>query len=546
MAYYRDFREFLQALEQAGKLRRISEPVDKDRELHPLVKWQYRGIPESERFGFLFEHVTDRRGRRCAGQVASSVIAPNRDVYALSLGCTREEVHERWARGYSHPIAPRLVETGPAKEEIHKGASLLGHDGLREFGIPIATNGWEAFPRITAGAFFSRDPDTGVANAGIYNGIVLGPLRITFRTGRHLRAHWNKYRERGQPMPVALVLGSVPVVPLVAATDVPPGVYELDVAGGIIGEPVEVVRCETVDLEVPATAEVVIEGEVRTDMMDRDGPSGENRGHVMPGHWGHALEVKCITHRRNPIWHDIICQLPPSESSQMRSVNCEGVVWDRLRHTAGIPPVKDVAFYECASARNLCVVRFHDLGERRGKDSGVWQALEAVLSAASGGWPKIAIAVDDDIDARDLESVVWALINRHQPYRDVRIIERPPSGGFDESVASRETPEDELPNLKASNMLIDATRKWPNPPISLPRRDYMERARELWERLELPDLTPKERWFGISLGFWPETESELVELAEAGREEEAAQILLSRGRQLEGRDPIWGSGSLGA
>lgn len=542
MAYYRDFREFLQTLEKAGKLRRISDPIDKDRELHPLVKWQYRGINQEERFGFLFEHVLDRNGRRCAGQTACSVIAANRDVYAISFACQQEEIHDRWARGYSNPISPRLVSTGPVKEEIHTAETLVAHDGLREFGIPFATNGWEAFPRITAGAFFSRDPETGVLNAGMYNSIVLGPLRANLRTGRHLRTHWNKARAQGKPLEVAIAIGAVPVVPLVAATDVPPGVYELDVAGGIIGEPIEVVRCETVDLQVPAHAEVVIEGFIPTDRFDKDGPSGENRGHVMPGSWVHAVEVTGITHRRNPIWHDIICQLPPSESSEMRSVNCEGLVLETLRRTPGLRSVKDVAFHNCGSARHFCVVRLHDLGENRGPNSGVWQVLETIMSVAAG-WPKIAIAVDEDIDPRDLETVFWALTVRHQPHRDIRIVARPSrGGGMDESVAPRDTPEEELASYQSSYLLIDATRKWDNPPISLPRRDYMERARILWEKMELPPLKPREPWHGMSLGFWPDEEADLVALSEQGREDEAAQILLSRGRQLEGRDPIRGMG----
>src|SRR5581483_1354378 len=250
MTYYRDFREYLHHLEEAGKLRRIFDPVDKDRELHPLVKWQYRGIDEPNRFGFLFENVTDRDGKRVS-RVASSVIAANREVYALALGCPEAEVHDRWTRALTDQVAPRRVATGPVKEEVHKGDSLMEHGALMEFGVPIATNGWEAFPRITAAAVITRDPDTGIANAGMYNSIVLGPTRANIRTTRHLRMHWHKCRQRGVPMEAAIVVGAVPVVPLVAATDVPHGVYELAVAGGLMGEPIDVVPAETVDLEVP-------------------------------------------------------------------------------------------------------------------------------------------------------------------------------------------------------------------------------------------------------------------------------------------------------
>ena len=537
MGYYADFRDYLDKLEATGRLRRIARTVDKDRELHPLVKWQYRGLAEEDRFGFLFERVTDRAGRPCNGRVASSVVAANREMYALAMGCPVDQLHERWSHALDRLIPPELVSTGPVKEEIHKGDGLLEHGGLHEFGIPFATNGWEAFPRVTAASCITKDPDSGQLNAGMYNSIVLGADRANVRTARHLRRHWEKCRARGVPLEAAIAVGVPPVLSLVAATNVPQSISEFDAAGGLIGETIPVVQCETLDLVVPATAEVVIEGTIPIDIMDLDGPSGENRGHVMPGHWVHAFEVKCITHRRDPIWHDVICQLPPSESSVMRCVNSEGHVTALLR-AHGITQVKDVAFHDCGSAKNLCVVRFHDVAGVRTPNSKVWHALFTVMSA-DAGWPKIVIGVDDDIDPWDLDSVFWAVTNRHQPHRDLKIIQGR-SSGMDESVAPRDVPggirgyPTSLTSPQgASAMLLDATRKWANPPISLPRRDYMERARELWEELELPPLRPKAPWHGVSLGHWPDAEAELVALSEAGRMDEAAARLLAKSRVVD-------------
>lgn len=536
MSYYKDFRDYLAKLEEIGMLRRISATVDKDRELHPLVKWQYRGLAESDRFGFLFEHVTDQKGVPCNGQVASSVVAANREMYALAMGCPVDELHGRWSQSLHRLIPPKTVATGPVKDEIHKGDGLLEHRGLHEFGIPFATNGWEAFPRITAASCITRDPDSGSLNAGMYNSIVLGPDRANVRTSRHLRRHWEKCRVRGVPLQAAIAVGVPPALSLVAATNVPQNVSEFDVAGGLMGEAIDVVLCEISDIVVPATSEVVIEGEIPIDIMDLDGPSGENRGHVMPGHWVHAFEVKCITHRRDPIWHDVICQLPPSESSVMRCVNSEGHVLALLR-AHGITQVKDVAFHDCGSAKNLCVVRFHDVAGVRTQNSKVWHALFTVMSV-DAGWPKIVIGVDDDIDPWDLESVFWAVTNRHQPHRDLKIIQGR-SAGMDESVGPRDIPEGvrgyptSLASPQgASAMLMDATRKWANPPISLPRQDYMDHAKELWEKLDLPPLKPKAPWHGVSLGHWPEGEDRLVKLAEEGRMDEAADLLLGKGRKI--------------
>jgi UbiD family decarboxylase len=537
MSYFQNLREFLGKLEELGRLRRITTPVDKDRELHPLVKWQYRGLEESERFGFVFDHVVDRHGRRYDGHVASSVIAANREMYALAMGCPLDQLHARWAQALSNFIPPQKVFRAAVKEEVHKGSALLEHGGFAEFPIPVATNGWEAFPRITAAAFFTRDPELGTLNAGMYNSVVLGPLRANIRTSRHLRNHWNKCRIMGKPLEVAAVIGALPVVSFTAATNIPDGISELDVAGGLIGEPVEVVSCETVDLEVPAAAEIVIEGEIPTDLMDRDGPSGENRGHVMPGGLVHAFQVTCITHRRNPIWHDIICQFPPSESSVMRAVNCEGQVSALLR-AHGISYVTEVAFHHCGSAKHFCVIRLRDIQGSQLSNSRVWHALFTVL-AADPGWPKIVIAVNEDIDPWDLESVFWAVINRSQPHRDIKIIQGR-SAGLDESIGPRDLPprERSYPSSVhspqgASGMLIDATLKWANPPISLPRKEYMEHGRELWEKLGLPKLKPKEPWYGVSLGHWTEQEQQLVDLAEQGRVDEAAQLLLSQSRKLD-------------
>ncbi len=537
MAYYQDFREYLTALESGGKLRRISEAIDKDRELHPLVRWQYRGLEEPERFGFLFEQVVTH-GERLNGHVACSVLAANREMYALALGCPLDQARDRWARAFEQHVGPVIVKDGPVKEEVHVGPGLLEHGGLREFPIPFTTNGWEAFPRITAAAVFTKDPDTGVLNAGMYNSIVLGPARANLRTARHLHLHWDKCRQRGVPLEVAIVVGAPPIVTCVAASDVPFGVSEMEVAGGFIGQPISLVQCETVDLAVPAMAEVVIEGCIPIDAMDVDGPSGENRGHVMLRGQVHPFEVTGISHRRDPIWHDIVEGFPPTESSTLRSFNCEGRILALLR-AHGIPYVKDVAFHHCGSARHFCAISFQDVGGVRTPNSSVWQALFTVMSADSS-WPKIVIAVDDDVDPHDVESVLWAVVDRCQPHRDIKIIQGR-SSGLDESVAPYEDAKERRPYPTslvspqgASIMLVDATRKWAYPPVSLPRKDYMEHAREVWQRLGLPALRPRTPWHGASLGRWPEECAQLVRLSEEGHEDEAAAFLLGFARNQAG------------
>ena len=157
MSYYRDLREYLEALEEAGKLRRVKRRINKDTELHPLVRWQFRGLDEPDRTGFLFEDVTDINNKTYNCRIATSITAASREVYAIGMKCAIDEIQDKWRGAYQHPHPPLLVGTGPVKEEIHVGDNLLEHGGLEEFAIPMATNGWEALPRLTAVSWHTKD-----------------------------------------------------------------------------------------------------------------------------------------------------------------------------------------------------------------------------------------------------------------------------------------------------------------------------------------------------------------------------------------------------
>lgn len=541
MGYYEDLREYLAVMEGSGLLRRVNRLINKDTELHPLVRWQFRGLEEHQRTGFLFENLTDLKGRKYAARVATSIIGASREVYAMGMQCEVNQIGEKWVAAYQHPHEPRLVDTGPVKEEIHKGETLLEHGGVEEFPIPVATNGWEGLPRLTAVSWHTKDPDTGVTNVGTYNGTVLGPLHTSCRAkSAHLAIHWRKCRQRGIPLQAAAVLGGVPAVSMVSVTRVPYGLSELAIAGGIAGRPLDVVKCETIDMEVPASAEIVIEGEIVTDYLEPDAASGEHTGYTILGGTVFPFHVKCITHRKNPIWHDYISQMPPSESSVIRGIGGEGRVRAFLKTECGIPHVKDVAFHHCGGGWRICVIQLQDIAGSRPPHAAIWQTLYAVVGK-SDSWPKMAIVVDDDIDPHDLESVFWAMSFRWQPHRDSRIV-----GGraraLDQSVSPYrlgESEEEEVLYPKGtydpesgSSILIDATRKWDYTPVSLPTREYMEQARSIWEELGYPALKPRVPWFGYSLGIWPEEYEVQARLADKGEFERVAEILKSGAKKL--------------
>jgi UbiD family decarboxylase len=542
MPYYRDLREFLTALERAGKLRVIGEEVNKDTELHPLVRWQFRGLEEAQWDGWLFERLTDQKGRKYDAKVATAIIGANREIYALGLQCKPEEIHQRWVEAYRKPIEPRLVSQGeaPVREVIHKGSSILEHGGLDEFPIPMATNGWEALPRLAAVSWHTKDPETGVLNVGTYNALMMGQLRTSCRCPtNHMSVHWRKAKQAGKPLPAAAVIGAVPAVSMVSSAKIPYGMSEHAIAGGLMREPLPVVKCETIDIEVPATAEIVLEGELATDWLEPDGASGEHTGYTIVGGEVYAFHIKCITHRKTPIWHDYTSQMPPSESSTLRGIAAEGSTLNFLQRQCGIPQVKSVAFHHCAGAYRICVVQLQDIAGFRTHPSIVWQTLLACL-ARSPDYPKVVIAVDEDIDPTNFESVFWAVSFRYQPHRDTRIIQGR-GGTLDQSASPynmEDLHEDDHTRFPrsltgpegASAILMDATRKWPYSPVSLPKREYMEHARGLWERLGLPKLTPRVPWYGQSLGMWPEEFAIQADLAEQGNFEAVQQMIISRGR----------------
>lgn len=539
MLYYKDFREYLAALEQAAKLRRITRLINKDTEFHPLVRWQFLGLEEDARVGLLFENLTSIKGDKYSAQLAASVLAASRQIYALAMNCKEEDIYPRWAEAYSHPQPPKLVSTGLVKEEIHKGDSLLIHGGIDEFPIPMATNGFECLPRLTALSWHTKDPDTGVTNVGTYNALRLGQLSTNCRMGEgsHILIHWKKCRHKGIPLPAAAVVGAVPAVSLVSVVRVPYGTCELDVAGGIAGQPVEVVKCETIDMLVPASAEIVLEGEIPTDRQVLDGPSGEHTGYTMIGRLVKFFQIKAITHRRRPIWVDFLCQKAPSEDSMIRKLACEGLMRAFLRDECGIPYVKDVTFHHCAGVWRMCIVRMEDIAGVRTPNRVVWQALMACLSKETD-WPKLVIAVDEDIDPTDLESVFWAVSFRYQPHRDTRIIQGR-GAALDQSAGPYTLPEDPrvYPTDRgapfgSSAILIDATRKWDYTPVSLPKREYMEGARKIWEELGFPPLKPKFPWYGYHLGIWPREYEEMAELAQRGEYDTVAQLLIKKGEEL--------------
>ena len=504
---YSDLHEHLEALEKQGLLLTIDRPVDKDAELHPLVRWQYvGGIEEHERKAFLFTNVVDGRGRKYKFPVVVGAFAGNRAIYGIGMRAPLDEVQARWDHAIANPIPPRVVEKAPCQEVVIEGDALRGEgNGLDSLPIPVSTPGFDSAPTLTATNVITRDPESGIQNHGTYRAALKAPDRLVVRMATRVGGaggyrHYLKYQQRGdKTMPCAIVLGAPPCVAFVAPMKLPIDLDEVGVAGGVAGGPINVVRCRTVDLLVPAEAELVIEGLIDTEYLEPEGPFGESHGHIALEEFNMPMRVTAITHRRNAIVASYISQVTPSESSAIKRVSYEPMFLTHLSKTLGIRGVKRVTLHERMTAlRRIVIVTV----EKNTPRTEIWRALQGAASfKADCG--KICIAVNDDIDPDNSDAIFWALAFRMNPATDLQVLpyRSPGHGPEREHEAERED----------STLLLDATMKEDLPPLALPKQEYMERAKRLWEELGLPKLRPQSPWFGAAAGDW------LPQWDEAGR-----------------------------
>ncbi len=492
---YADFAEHLVRLDKAGLVRRIDAEVNKDTELHPLVRWQYRGgIPDEERKAFVFTNVTDAKGRKFEMPVVVGAMAGSRAIYRAGLGVDADGVGPIWARAIDKPIPPVEVTDAPCQEIILKGDNIKGPgNGLDALPVPISTPGYDSAPYITAGNFATSDPDTGVQNLGTYRGGLKAADRIGVRMstrsgGAGGYPHWLKYQARGEKMPCAIVLGCPPMVAYTGPQKLPMGTDELAVAGGLAGKPIRVTRCHNTDLLVPAEAEIIIEGLIDTEYLEPEAPFGESHGHIALEDFNMIFDVTAITRKKDALFASIISQVTPSESSAIKRDAYEQMFLSHLQNSLGIRGVQNVVMHEPLS--NIRRVIFLVMAPGTPKTE-VWRALHGA-SSLRADCGKYVMAVSEDINPDNGDAVFWSLAYRANPAEDVVILGHR-DGGHGPKGGDRGTD---------GTMLVDATLKHVSAPLALPKKPYMENAKELWERLQLPPLNPETPWHGYSLGDW--------------------------------------------
>ena len=519
-----DFQEHLADLEAAGLVERVDTPINKDTELHPLVRWQFLGgVPEDKRRAFVFTNVVDAKGRRYDIPVVVGALAASPQIYAIGMGRTVAEIGAAWLDAIAHPIAPVRVAAAPCQEMVLTGNELKAPGGLAALPVPVSTPGFDSAPYLTATLCVTRDPETGVANMGTYRAALKAADRLVVRmvareaTGAGGYLHWRKYRERNEPMPIAIVIGAAPVVMFTGPQKLAIDLDELGVAGALAGEPIRIVKCKTVDLHVPADAEIVIEGLIDPQKLEPEAPFGESNGYVALEAFNMPMQVTAITRKTKPVFCSIISQVTPSESSVIKKVAYEPLFLSHLRDTLSIKGVRRVTMHERLT--NLRPVIFLQVAYGT-PHTEVWRALHgaATLMSKCG---KIVVAVSDDVDPASVDAVLWSLAYRSNPIEDVQLVAQ--RGGVQ---GAQYGPEGETD----SSVLIDATRKRPMPPLALPSREHMEHARALWERLGLHPLTVTSPWHGYQLGDWIERWETFARRATAGDWEITGRETLARQR----------------
>lgn len=527
---YRDLHEHLAELERRGLLLKIDRQIDKDSELHALVRWQFvGGMSEAERKAFLFTNIVDGQGRKYDIPVVVGALAANRAVYSVGMDAPVEGIQAKWDRAIASPVKPQVVENAPCHEVILEGEALVGPgNGLGRLPIPISTPGFDSSPTLTATNVVTRDPETGVQNMGTYRCALKAPDRMVVRMATRVGGaegyiHYTKHQKRGERyMPCAIVLGCPPYVAFMGPQKLPIGVDELDVAGGLAGHPIRITRAHSVDLMVPAESEVVIEGMIDTETVEPEAPFGESHGHVALEEFNMVMKITAITMRRDAVIPSYISQVAPSESSVIKRVAYEPLFLTHLRDGLGIRGVKRVTLHEPLTGLLRVTMITCERGMPR---TEVWRALYGA-AFFKGDCSKICIAINDDIDPDNSDALLWAMAYRSNPVADVLTLPHRGQG---------HGPKRESDGDEDSTLLIDATMKSGMPPLALPKQEYMERAKAIWEELGLPPVRPQPPWYGYSLGDWHPAWDAAAERAVRGEWIENGKI--SEAQQRKGLKP---------
>jgi len=474
---YNDLRDFLQVLEKRGLLHRVTVEVDPILEIAEITDRMCKSPNGGKALffekvkGSQIPVVTNIFGsfeRMCLSLEVESLDDIGKRIEQLLHQSPPKTIKEKIKALFElielSKYLPKKVSKALCQEVINHEPDLNKLPILKTW--PNDGGRFITFPMV-----FTRDPDTGIQNCGMYRMHVYDERT----TGMHWHihkdgaVHYRKYKELGKRMPVAVAIGSDPAVIYASTAPLPYGVDEMVFAGFLRRKPVEMVKCITSDIEVPANAEIVLEGYVDPDELRDEGPFGDHTGFYSPIDKFPVFHITCITHRKNPIYPATVVGKPPMEDCYMGKAT-ERIFLPLLRMQ--FPEIRDMNLPMEGVFHNAAIISIKKQYPGHGKKiiHGLWGMGQMSFS-------KLIIVVDEDVNVQDLSTTAWKVLNNVDWRRDVII---------------SEGPVDELDHASSfprfgGKMGIDATRKMREEGMS---RDWPE---EITQAKEIKELVTK-RW----------------------------------------------------
>ncbi|MCX6596636.1 MAG: menaquinone biosynthesis decarboxylase [Acidobacteria bacterium] len=479
---YQDLREFVRALEKAGELKRIPFEVDPHLE---ITEFADRSV-KSGGPALLFEKPKGSSVPLLINAFASpkrmqiALETDNMDSIAARIS---EFLQMKMPDGFLNKLKmlpilaevgaffPKIVKDGPCKEVIRKGADI----NLNEFPV---LHCWpdDGGRYITLPMVFSKNPVTGKRNCGMYRMQVYDERTTGMHWQTHKQEHYRRLQAEGKEtrMPVAVAIGCDPATIYSAILPLPPDIDEMMIAGFLRSKPVEMVKCETSDIEVPAQAEIVLEGYVNLGELRREGPFGDHTGFYSLEDDYPVFHLECITHRKNPLYVTTIVGPPPMEDFYMGQA-IERIFLPLMRMQ--LPEVIDMCMPAEGIFHNLMLIKI-----RKSYPGHARKVMHAIWGLGQAMFTKVIVVMDEDVDIHNVSEVAWKALNNIDPERDIEFAHGPVDS-LDH--ASR------LANY-GSKMGVDATKKWPSEGFTRPwpdvikmSPDIVSRVADLWKKAGL-------------------------------------------------------------
>jgi 4-hydroxy-3-polyprenylbenzoate decarboxylase len=440
-----DLRVWLSQMEAAGELTSV-KGADREKEIGGILDI-YQRTADSP--AVMFDDIPGYpSGYRVVANILTSVRRINLTI-GLPEKASEMDLVRFW-RDYmkqAKTISPVTVKSGPLLENSYRGAEV---DLLK-----IPTPRWHehdgGYYIGTGCMVVMKDPDTGWINYGAYRVQVHDRNVATVMTskGKHGNLIMRKYHERGQPCPIAVVAGMHPALFMVAGIEIPYGKNEYDAAGGLLGEPVEIIAGPATGLPIPAHAEIAFEGFVHPNDLIDEGPLGEWTGYYAGGLKKEPrIRVETFFHRNQPVLLGAIPAMPPNDDTFYRGTYRCGAVWNQLE-AAGIPEVKGVWSHEAGGSRMWLTVAIKQMYGGHSKQAGLI-ASQCHAGAYANRW---VVVVDDDIDPANMNQVIWAMCTRFDPREDMEVLRGCWSTALDPMAYSHEDPRN-------ARVVIDACKPW--------------------------------------------------------------------------------------